>query len=119
MTDLDAARQSINEIDKKMAELFAERMSAVKKVAEYKRQSGMRVTDAAREAEVIKRNSKLIENEQLRSYYVNFLQYNMELSKSYQHRLLEGMRVAFSGVEGAFANIAANRIFPDGNAVAS
>ncbi len=118
MTDLDAARQSINEIDKKMAELFAERMSAVKKVAEYKRQSGMRVTDAAREAEVIKRNSKLIENEQLRSYYVNFLQYNMELSKSYQHRLLEGMKVAFSGVEGAFANIAANRIFPDGNAVA-
>ena len=41
----------------------------------------------------------------------------MDISKAYQHRLLEGMRVAYSGVEGAFANIAANRIFPDAKAI--
>ena len=41
----------------------------------------------------------------------------MDISKNFQHRLLEGMKVAFSGVEGAFANIAANRIFPDAIAV--
>ena len=41
----------------------------------------------------------------------------MEISKQYQHRLLEGMKVAYSGVEGAFAHIAAKKIFPDGQYV--
>ncbi len=117
MTDLEKARQRINDIDKEMALLFIERMNAVKQVAEYKRLHGIQVIDTVREAENIKRNSLLIDNEDLKPYYVNFLQSNMEISKNYQHRLLEGMRVAYSGVEGAFANIAAKKIFPDANAV--
>lgn len=116
MTELENARRSINEIDEKMASLFEQRMDAVKKVAEYKRLHGIQVTDASREAEVINKNSALINNDEYKSYYINFLQYNMDISKKYQHKLLEGMRVAFSGVEGAFANIASNRIFPDGKA---
>ena len=117
MTELEKARQTINQVDKEIAALFTKRMDAVKIVAEYKRLHGTQVTDAAREAEVLKRNSALIDNDDYKSYYVNFLQHNMDLSKSYQHRLLEGMRVAFSGVEGAFANIAANKVFPDAMAV--
>lgn len=117
MTELESARQIINSVDRQMAELFEQRMDAAKKVAEYKRLHGIQVTDAAREAEVIKRNSELIKNENYKSYYIDFLQHNMDVSKNYQHRLLEGMRVAFSGVEGAFANIAANKVFPDAVAV--
>lgn len=117
MTELENARKIINEVDKEIADLFAKRMDAVKKVAEYKKQNGMQVFDPAREAEVIERNSKMVEDEELKPYYVSFLQSNMEISKSYQHRLLEGMRVAFSGVEGAFANIAAKKVFPDAKAV--
>ena len=113
MTELEKARQIINSVDKQMAELFEQRMDAAKQVAEYKRLHGIQVTDAAREADVIKRNSEFIKNEEYKSYYINFLQHNMDVSKSYQHRLLEGMRVAFSGVEGAFANIAAEKVFPD------
>ncbi len=113
MTELEKARLSINEVDKKMAELFEQRMDAVKIVAEYKREHGIQITDAVREAENIKRNAALISNEDYKSYYINFLQSNMELSKSYQHRLLEGMQIAFSGVEGAFANVAARKVFPD------
>lgn len=117
MTELESARQIINSVDRQMAELFEQRMDAAKKVAEYKRLHGIQVTDAAREAEVIKRNSELIKNEDYKSYYIDFLQHNMDVSKNYQHRLVEGMRVAFSGVEGAFANIAANKVFPDAVAV--
>lgn len=117
MSELQKARQIINEVDKQMAELFTKRMDAVKTVAQYKRLHGIKVTDSVREAEVIKKNSALIDNEDYKSYYINFLQYNMEISKSYQHRLLEGMKIAFSGVEGAFASIAASRIFPDGATV--
>lgn len=118
MTDLTAARQTINEVDRQMAELFVRRMDAVRQVAAYKQERGIQVTDAAREEEIVKQNATMIESDEYKSYYVNFLRYNMELSKNFQHRLLDGMKVAYSGVEGAFANIAANRIFPDANAVA-
>ena len=37
MTELEIARQTINEVDKAMAELFVKRMNAAKVVAEYKR----------------------------------------------------------------------------------
>ena len=98
MTEFEKAREEINRIDKQLARLFEERMAAVKTVAEYKKQNGVRVTDLSREAEVIKRNSSLIENEALKPYFVSFLQSNMDISKAYQHRLLEGMRVASAGL---------------------
>ncbi len=113
MDKLQLARQKINEIDKEMANLFCERMNISKAVARHKMEHGIPVFDAAREAEVIKNNSSLIENKTLRAYYVNFIKSVMEISKTYQHHILEGARVAYSGVEGAFAHIAASRIFPD------
>ena len=118
MTELESARKQINEIDRQMAQLFIKRMDAVKQVAEYKQKTGMQVFDPVREEEVIAKNARLLENSQYKAYYVNFLRENMEISKKFQRRLLEGMKVAYSGVEGAFANIAAEKIFPDANAVA-
>ncbi len=108
------ARQRINEIDEEMAKLFCARMDAVRQVAAYKRRVGLPVLDASREAQVIARNAALVQDEELRAYYVHYLTYNMALSRKFQHALLEGQRIAFSGVPGAFADIAAARIFPDG-----
>ena len=117
MTELEKARRIINETDTEMARLFEKRMDAAKIVAKYKKQNGLPVDDLSREAEIISHNTKLIKNEEYRSYYVNFLQGNINLSKKLQHKMLDGMRVAYSGVEGAFANIAAEKIFPDAKAV--
>lgn len=114
MDKLMTARNKISEIDAEMARLFAERMAAVRTVAEYKAERGMPVFDAIREAEAVSKNARLVEDDIVRSYYVNFIKHNMELSKQYQHRLMEGQKIAYSGVEGAFAHIAAKRIFPDG-----
>ncbi len=111
-TSLDKARKRINEIDAEMARLFEERMRAAEAVAEYKREHGLKIFDAAREAEIIARGSALIEDEILRGYYVNFLKNNMAVSRAYQERLLEGMKIAYSGTEGAFAHIAARKLFP-------
>ena len=108
------ARKQINEIDREMARLFEARMNAVRQVAEYKKRAGIPVLDSAREAEVLAKNAALLQDESLKTYYVNYLTYNMALSRKFQHDLLEGQRVAFSGVPGAFADIAAARIFPDG-----
>lgn len=112
MSELQKAREIINKVDKEMAHLFEMRMDASRIVAEYKQKNGLPIDDFARENEIIERNSEYIQNEDYKSYYVNFLKKNIKLSKDLQHRLLEGMTVAYSGVEGAFANIAAHRIFP-------
>ena len=114
MNELDKAREIINKVDRQMAVLFEERMDAARTVALYKKENGIPVTDTQREEEVINRNSAFVKDEELRSYYINFLRNNIELSKTFQHRLLEGMKVAFSGVTGAFAGIAAKKVFPDG-----
>lgn len=112
MSELQKARETINKVDKEMARLFEMRMDAAKVVAAYKQKNGLPVDDFARENEIIERNTEYIQNEDYKSYYVNFLKKNIKLSKNLQHRLLEGMTVAYSGVEGAFANIAAQHIFP-------
>ncbi len=117
MNELQKARQTINDVDKQLAELFEQRMDAARIVAEYKKQNGLKIDDFAREEQIIANNTALIKDEDYKSYYVNFLREAINLSKLLQHRLLEGMRVAFSGVEGAFANIVAERIFPDANCV--
>ena len=113
MCELQTAREIINKVDKEMARLFEMRMDAAKTVSQYKKKNGLPIDDFEREKEIIRKNSDYIENEEYRAYYVNFLKNNIKLSKDLQHRLLEGMTVAYSGVEGAFANIAARRIFPE------
>ena len=115
MNKLDEARKKINEIDQQMAKLFEERMKSAEEVAKYKVEHALPIFDSAREQEVINRNSKYIENDVIRDYYISFLKNTMDISKQYQSRLIEGMRIAYSGVEGAFAYIAANKMFPNAN----
>ena len=114
---LEQARKAINEIDSKMAELFVERMRAAEAVCEYKMEFGLPILDSKREDAVIERNSALVTDEVLKSYYIDYLKNMMSLSRAYQHRIQSGLRVAYSGVEGAFAHIAAGRIFPESNRV--
>ena len=112
---LDEARRIINEVDAQMAELFVRRMRAAETVYEYKKELGLPILDEKREAAVLQQNSALVEDEALKGYYVDFLKNVMSLSRAYQHRMQSGLKVAYSGVEGAFAHVAAGRVFPDGN----
>ncbi|MBO5869167.1 MAG: chorismate mutase [Clostridia bacterium] len=114
---LEEARSIINSVDEQMAKLFVERMKAVKTVYEYKKEYGLPILDQKRENEVVKRNSTYVEDEILKGYYIDFLKNMMSVSRTYQHRLQNGLKVAYSGVEGAFAHIASGRIFPSGNRV--
>ena len=114
---LEQARKIINEVDAQMAELFVKRMRAVEAVCEHKMEHGLPILDQKREDEVIDRNSALVEDEVLKGYYIDYLKNVMSVSRAYQYRMQSGLRVAYSGVEGAFAHIAAGRIFPAGNRV--
>ncbi len=116
--DISQAREEIRAVDREIAALFLRRMEAARAVAEYKRERGLPVTDAAQEERVLARGREWVEDPEMLPYYLLFQQNVMEVSKRWQHRLLDGARIAYSGVEGAFAHIAARRIFPDGTPVA-
>lgn len=118
MSKLDEARKLINEVDSQMAALFEKRMEAAKMVAEYKREHGLSILDESREKEVIAKNSAMVEDSVLKEYYIQFLKDTMKISRDYQSRLNYGMKVAYSGVPGAFAYIAAKRMFPEAKLVA-
>lgn len=118
MRDLENIRKEIAAVDVQMAELFERRMRAAKEVAAYKKERGLQIEDLAQEKRLLERNVQYIEDDLFKPYYLTFLQDMMDVSKKLQNRLINGAKVAFSGVEGAFAHIAARRIYPNGNCIA-
>lgn len=84
MSLIDEARIKINEIDKKMVELFEERMKAVFDVLKYKKEHNLAVFDEQREIELIKKNLELLQDKSLKEYYLIFLNGMLEASKKYQ-----------------------------------
>lgn len=110
---LEEARKIINDVDAQMAQLFLKRMRAAELVYEHKKEYGLPILDQKREDLVIARNSALIGDEVIRGYYMDYLKNVMAISRAYQYRMQSGLKVAYSGVEGAFAHIAAGRIFPE------
>ena len=114
---LDEARKIIDEVDTQMAELFVKRMRAAELVYEYKKEFGLPILDQKRENAVIEKNALRIQDDVLKGYYIDYLKHLMSISRAYQYRMQEGLKVAYSGVEGAFAHIAAGRIFPESNRI--
>lgn len=86
MTEIEKARGVIDQCDRELAELFARRMEAVDKIADYKRAEGLPVLDAAREAEVIERGCAAIGESPYRGEYRSLLTAMMAISRSYQAR---------------------------------
>jgi len=118
MDKLSEARAVINAVDQEMAVLFERRMQAVKQIAEYKKEHGLPIYDAAREKTVLERSAEYIRDYEVRSYYTRFMTDTMAVSKQYQERVISGAKIAYCGIEGAFANIAAKKIFPYGRPIA-
>lgn len=88
MNKLEIARENINRIDREIAKLFEERMREVEEVIAYKLENNLEILDSGREKEVIDRNSKLLKNENLKKYYIDFLENMMKISKDYQKDIL-------------------------------
>lgn len=117
MDALEQARAEIDTVDAQLAALFERRMAAVLSVAEYKREHGLPIYDAAREALVLDKSAARIQNPALRPYYRDHVQHMMDVAKQYEAAVLGQNRVAYQGVEGAFAHIALKALFPHAEAV--
>lgn len=113
MNSLEKARKEIDAVDKEMAQLYERRMAAVKDVLAYKKENGLPVFDASREQDVILKNTQRIKEEDLKEFYQDFLVKLMENSKDYQRTLLSQDRIVYAGVQGAFSQIASERLFPN------
>lgn len=116
-SDLDKARKAINEIDIQMAELFERRMLQSREVAQYKKRNGLGIMDDKRERAKMENAEDLVKDPELREFYVLFQKHLMDLSKDYQRRLFKEMKIAYCGVPGAFAHIAAQKAFPEAETI--
>lgn len=118
MENIEEYRKAINDIDGQMAELFKKRMAISKNIADYKKELGLPVKDEKREEQIYARCAERIDDPEIESYYVNFQKNVIDLSCEYQTRLMEGIRVSYSGVEGAYAYMAAKKMFPGAQLIA-
>ncbi len=130
--DIKDLRVKIDEIDKGLVKLFAERMDVASKIAEYKRETGMPVLDAAREREKLSEVADLA-GDDMRDYVTVLYSLLFELSRGYQSKILgldndiqrmvkdaidntpklfpQNASVACQGVEGAYSQIACEKLF--------
>lgn len=136
--DLKDIRKKIDAIDEKLLPLFLERMELSKEVAEYKKANNVSILNKTREREILK-NVMDQAGEDMEIYAHRFYSTILELSRGYQATLIpenSGVRaevekakanvkesfpqngvIACQGVEGAYAAMAADRMFPRGNLV--
>ena len=89
-TKLEEARRKIQDIDREIAELFEQRMQAVREIAAFKKEHGIEVADMAQERRVLSRNAAYIQDEQLKPYYLTFMRDIMNVSKQFQEQLMKG-----------------------------
>lgn len=130
--DLKNYREKIDGIDKQLVELFSKRLEVCKEIGEYKAKNGMPLSDPAREREKLYAVSGMVE-EDLQRYTSQLYSTIFDLSKAYQSRSLaatgelekkileaiektpkefpERAMIACQGVEGAFSQIACERLF--------
>ena len=85
MQTLEEIRAKIDEVDERMAELFAERMALARKAAEVKRANGLAIEDKQREKEILERGAAKFEGAE-REDYLRFQKTVIQISKDAQKR---------------------------------
>lgn len=130
--ELTDYRKEIDAIDADLTALFYKRMNVAAEIAGYKKANGLPALDAKRERDKLR---ELMQNspEALKDYTAQLYSLIFELSRSYQNRLLgsnsslpadieraikdtqplfpEDAAVACQGVEGAYSQIACEKLF--------
>ncbi len=134
--ELNEMRKTIDDIDAGITNLLIKRLNVAKDVAAYKKERGLPVFDPQREREKLGEIAKQAGDEYAGACDTLF-SLIFDLSRSVQHRIVAGQSpikdlikkaltetdaqfpvrplVACQGVEGAYAQLAAERLFPSGS----
>lgn len=135
MTELEKIREEIDRTDDELVKQFLHRMELAAQVAEIKRETKAGVMNKGREREILNRVTEKCGG--MAGYARVLYGILLDVSRSYQRRLLSGESelshqiekaiaetpelfprkgvVACQGVEGAYSQIAADKLFPMGN----
>lgn len=89
MKDLAGLRASLDAVDADLVRLFEQRMALAAEVAAYKREHGLPVLDAAREAQVLASRRALLRDPALAEACDRFFTQLMALSREAQARVIE------------------------------
>lgn len=84
--NLDELREEIRAIDKKLAQLFEERMELSRAIGICKEKASQPVYDARREEENIAFLSALLKKASHRPYFIRWYQMLMDISKDIQRK---------------------------------
>ena len=128
--DLQECRTKLDEIDRQIVKLFEERMKICGNVAEYKIAVGKPVYDGEREKQKLSAVSSMAHGDYNQTAVQELFTQIMTISRRYQYGLmawhgkqenlgyqqveelpLEGVRVVYQGVEGAYSHGAALQFF--------
>ncbi|WP_434311344.1 prephenate dehydratase [Hominifimenecus sp. rT4P-3] len=128
--DLGKIRDEVDKIDQNIAHLFEQRMKLCQDAAECKIETGTAVFDPERERQKLEQMEKLFASDLDRREMKEILSHMMAVSRKRQYQLLteqgleelvgfrmvkelpvEGKRVAYAGVEGAYGYEATMRFF--------
>jgi monofunctional chorismate mutase len=90
MNNLEQARVQINDIDAKLVPLIEQRMQAVFKVAEYKKENNLPIFDEQREKIVLEKVANLVQDKQFEQAILLSFQDIMNRSKEFQKEHLGG-----------------------------
>ena len=112
MKTLDDLRKEINQVDQELTTSFEKRMELVKKIIDYKIKHNLAVFDESREKQVLENTLAYLKDENLKEYQQAFMKETMNLSKSFQTKILNQNNIAFQGQFGAFSHLAAKDLFP-------
>ena len=132
MSELEQLRGDIDAIDRQIVDLMKQRMETVAQVAEYKKANNIPVLDSGRERALLSKVGQEA-GEELADYIQSMYRTILSASRSYQHdklglnsavydsirRALEETphlfpqrpTVACQGIEGAYSQIACDRLF--------
>lgn len=132
MKDLTEIREEIDKIDRRMVELFEERLSLVTQVAEYKIANGREVLDRERELSKLAALEELAGTPFSQKSIRELFEQIMSISRKRQYQLLaaagraveaefepveelelNGVKVVYQGVEGAYSQMAMEEFFGD------
>ena len=130
--EITELREQIDQIDSNLVQLFTQRMTIASQVAEYKKTNGLPIYVPAREREILQRVAENAGAE-LANYTRVLYSLLFELSRSYQNKknaksnelfdqitnaitgtpklFPQNPMVACQGVEGAYAQIACEKVF--------
>ena len=89
--DLNEARKQIRAVDLKMRDLFLQRMEAVRMIADWKKERGIPIEDKEQELRILSELGAGVKDEELRSFYLCFVQDVIDVSKQWQHHLLDDL----------------------------